>query len=83
MHGKQCYQAEGNPMLPAVVEYFYEVEAAFSSDSNTANFGFDGQQVSVEEIMVSFLCLTAFRNTLARLLSRRSRNRYFKPFALS
>lgn len=38
-------------MLPAVVDYFYEVEAAFSSDSNTANFGFDGQQVSVEEIM--------------------------------
>jgi len=60
MHGKQCYQAEGNPMLPAVVDYFYEVEAAFSSDSKTANFGFDGKQVSVEEIMVSFLCLKSF-----------------------
>lgn len=53
-------------MLPAVVDYFYEVEAAFSSDSNTANFGFDGQQVSVEEIMVSFLCLTAFQKYLGK-----------------
>ena len=70
-------------MLPAVVDYFYEVEAALTSNINTAIFGFDGQQVSVEEIMVSYLCLTAFRNILARLLSRRSRNRYFKPFALS
>ncbi len=55
-------------MLPAVVDYFYEVEAALSSDSDTTRLGFDGQQqVSVEEIMVSLVLLTILEITRREL----------------
>ena len=68
-------------MLPAVVDYFYEVEAALSSDSNTASFGFEGDQVSVDEIMVRMIRLTAFRNICALLRSHMTRTRYSMRFA--
>ena len=62
MHSKQCYQLEGNPMLPAVVDYFYEVEAALANGNDTASFGFEGEQVSVAEIMVRKPNLISCRN---------------------
>jgi hypothetical protein len=49
-------------MLPAVVDYFYEVEAALLGGQDTTSFGFQGEQVSVEEIMVRRPRLISFRN---------------------
>ena len=49
-------------MLPAVVDYFYDVEASFAVGSDTASFGFQSEQVSVEEIMVRKRRLISNRN---------------------
>jgi hypothetical protein len=49
-------------MLPAVVDYFYEVEAALANGNDTASFGFEGEQVSVAEIMVRKPNLISCRN---------------------
>jgi hypothetical protein len=67
-------------MLPAVVGYFYEVEAALGTGTDIASFGFEGEQVSVGEIMVRKPNLISCRNISTRLMKSTIRIKYLMLF---
>lgn len=51
-------------MVPKLVQYFYDVENAYTQKEDISSYGFNEYEISVEEIMVSFNFINTFRNNL-------------------